>query len=302
MEISGSHDYSADGDTYEALTCSGTRVPEDGPGMRRLRRRSGLRLPSFGLRPHPRCAPRSLTSFAPCGACVVGGTLSALALRVRQDSAVRRALWPCPSPGSRGSTAGYGGLRPPTRATSLALGTRSRPECGCSAGRFRDQEARQRPCCEGRSRQRACRNTPAAGSGRCGATSAPLEPPRADARPNQKQGGTERGRPLDPVRRRKHRRVSVASPRGAASRNRSSGRGLSTGLRRGYCRPRESGRGPSTGLRRGSLHRSESGRGLSTGPHRRCRSCRGERRQDGSIRQHQSWDDPNPRYLSYLWR
>jgi hypothetical protein len=111
---------------------------------------------------------------------------------------------------------GFSRLRRSLGARSAPpLTTRSRPGGGCSAGRFRNQEARQRPCRGGRSRQRACRNAPAglvsganetsselasdgAGAGRCGGTSAPLEPPCANALGNGHQGGTERGRPPRP--------------------------------------------------------------------------------------------------------
>jgi hypothetical protein len=56
----------------------------------------------------------------------------------------------------------------------------------------------------------------------------PLEPPRANAPGNRPQGGTERGRPLDEVRRRKHCRPSEARPKRAASRASRAGGGFQT--------------------------------------------------------------------------
>jgi hypothetical protein len=107
--------------------------------------------------------------------------------------------------------------------------------------------------------RRACRNTRRPRGevwGHCG----PMEPPRPNARWNRHPGGTERGRPLDPVRRRKHRSRAKLSrhPENlrfseTASRNRSSGRGLS---RRLTCRCRR-----------------KRWRGLSTGHRRSCGDC-----------------------------
>jgi hypothetical protein len=147
-----------------------------------------------------RCAPRSLTSFAPCGACVVREPLSALALRFRQGRGPCHGTAPLPFPGSRGlrfapprapgqrvvAWPGGSGIRKRARASAVETaraseraGTRRRP-------RERSERGLVRACSDG------------ASAGRCGATSTPLEPPRASLGGPSNRGGTERGRPPRP--------------------------------------------------------------------------------------------------------
>ncbi len=158
----------------------------------------------------PRCGPRP--PEAACGPCVVRAGSRALALRVHQGRGLSRLAAHLPFPGSRGFA-------------DKLITTRSRPESSYTAGRFREQEARSRHPGEPAS-EASVGSRPGASAGRCGDASAPLEPPRANARSNERQGGTERGRSLDEARRRKHRRPNEVRPRSAASRASRAGGGF----------------------------------------------------------------------------
>jgi hypothetical protein len=96
-----------------------------------------------------------------------------------------------PFPGSRGLH-----FVPPRAPGRLAVGRLAGSENRKRAGALSVEAASEASVPEHRG----------ARAGRCGDTSAPLEPPRADARCHRQQGGTERGRPLDDGGRRKHRR------------------------------------------------------------------------------------------------
>ncbi len=168
---------------------------------RRRRRRRHLRSPRALDRPR---LAALLAPFGRCGACVVGAGSRPLALRVRQGIERVTGAVALPFPGSRG----------PRVARPRAPGRRAVGRPAGSGNRKRASATRRRPRPQG-----ACRSHHGARAGRFGATSTPLEPPRTNARDNQPQGGTERGRSLDPVRRRKHRsRASeVSEARSAAS-------------------------------------------------------------------------------------
>ena len=175
------------------------------PWGRLQRRHNHLRSPRALDRPG---LVALLGRFAPCGAYVVRNGSRALALRFRQGVVCDGSLCPCPSPG-RAALAGK------------PLGTRSRPGSGWSADRFHRQEARGRLsrgdpealAAEGSEHLRRPRGEVRGHPGS-------LEPPHAYAPGNRPQGGTERGRPLDPVRGSKHRSACPERrrPQGAAAR------------------------------------------------------------------------------------
>jgi hypothetical protein len=140
-------------------------------------------------------------------------------------SAERR---PCPSPGRTGLAA---------RGSAARSATRSRPGNGWSAGRFRDQEARGRHPRGGRERSERA-GTPRRPRGEVWGHPARLEPPRTNARCDQQQGGTERGRSLGVARTRqapqrseeRSRRPRRREAAGRAGPGGPSERGLSTGV------------------------------------------------------------------------
>jgi hypothetical protein len=112
---------------------------------------------------------------------------------------------------------------------------RSRPESGCSVGRFRGQEARQRPRCGGRSRQRAGRNTPPLARGGVGTLAL-----RWNHNARTLDATSNRAGLKGAARSTKHADASTATSEASEERSEareSSGRGLSTGV---DCRYRSS--------------------------------------------------------------
>jgi len=174
-------------DTYEALGRSYCRaslrsslpsvaavlVPGDVPA-RSLRSLRGLRLSSFGLRPHRRPGNDE---------------------RPRPSSPPERWSWhgaaPLPFPASRGLACARHALPAGER-----LPGRSVPESGSARAPARGSR-------EALAAERL--EHPGARAGRFGATSTPREPPGASLDPKPSPWRNRRASALDPVRRRKHR-------------------------------------------------------------------------------------------------